>query len=280
MKKLIILIPLLAVILLTGCGKKKTENTSSGDNQSTANTTENKNEDESGPLAISQKEFMKSVNDCKPSDSCTYFKATYLEVTSGKGKDKLNALINREILSSAVIGESRPVSIQAAADSFMVSYAETKKQFPNMPGSWFWEYNMKIYSEMTNLLCLEADNFTFMGGAHPNFVTSYYIISKETGDTVGLKELLIPGFETKLNTLIDKKYREMKSLKPGDNLQEKGDLFENKITFTYNAAVTKEGGLEFYYNPYEIAAYVYGPIAIPLTKAELGDLINPNGPLK
>ncbi|MEO8665310.1 MAG: RsiV family protein, partial [Ignavibacteria bacterium] len=53
----------------------------------------------------------------------------------------------------------------------------------------------------------------------------------------------------------------------------KGDLFSNKISFKYNVAVTKDGVLEFYYNPYEIAPYVVGPITVSLTKAELGTLI-------
>jgi hypothetical protein len=161
----------------------------------------------------------------------------------------------------------------------MASFADTKKQFPAIPGAWFWEYNMKIYGETTNILCLSADNMTFTGGAHPNYYSAFYNINKVTGDTLSLKDLLVPGFETKLNELIDKKFREMKGLQPGENLQDKGELFENKITFNYNAAVTKELGIEFHYNPYEIAPYAAGPITISLSREELGDLIKPNGPL-
>jgi hypothetical protein len=278
MEKIIILILLPAFIFIIGCGQKKTENTSSGDNKTSTPTTENKTE--SGPLALSQKEFVKSYNNCKPSDTCTYFKVVYLEATYGKIKDKLNKFINTELLYGTEIGDSLPASMQAAADSFMVSYMETKKQFPNIPGSWFWEYTMKIYNETEKVLTLTSESSTFTGGAHPNWYAGFYNISKETGDTLSLKDFLVPGFETKLNALIDKKYREMKGLKPGDNLQEKGDLFENKITFNYNVAVSKEGGLVFYYNPYEIAPYAAGPIKITLTTAELGDLIGPNSPIK
>lgn len=273
----IIIITILTAFVFFGCGQKKSDNnTSSGDNKTS--TTENKTEP--GALAFAPKEFYKSVNDCKQSDTCTYFKITYIEATGGKIKDKLNTFINKEILLGSTYGDSTPVSIQAAADSFITSYKQTKKDFPDMPGSWAWEYNMKIYYETPKILCLVSDAYMFTGGAHPNSFSGYYNINKETGDTLSLKDLLAPGFETKLNQLIDKKYREMKGLKPGDNLAEKGDLFDNKIGFNYNVAVTKEGGLEFYYNPYEIAPYAVGPIQITLTKAELGELIGANSPLK
>jgi hypothetical protein len=275
MKKLIIIIFLPVFIFVMGCGEKKQGNTS-GDNTST--TTEEKST-ELGPLSLASKEFLKTYNDCVPSDTCTYFKVTYIEAVSGDIKDKLNAFIMREVLLGTEIGDSMPVSIQAAADSFMASFADTKKQFPAIPGAWFWEYNMKIYGETTNILCLSADNMTFTGGAHPNYYSAFYNINKVTGDTLSLKDLLVPGFETKLNELIDKKFREMKGLQPGDNLQDKGELFENKITFNYNAAVTKELGIEFHYNPYEIAPYAAGPLTISLSKEELGDLIKPDGPL-
>lgn len=269
---------LLTFAIICGCGQKKNDNTSSGDNK-TSTTTSTDNKTESGALVLAPKEFIKSYNNCQPSDTCAYFKISYLEATSGKIKDKLNSFIAKDIILGSTIGDSTPVSIQAAADSFIVSYIDTRKQFPDMPGGWFWEYDLKQYSETAKILCLSGSSSTFMGGAHPNSFMGFYNFNKETGDTLSLKDLLVTGFETKLNELIDKKYREMNKLGPKDNLMDKGNLFENKITFNYNVAVTKDGGLEFYYNPYEIAAYAVGPIVISFTKAELGELINPKGPL-
>lgn len=278
MKKLSYLIILAAFAFAIGCGQKKPENNTSSGETKTTETPPGESKTESGPLVLTPREFLKGYKDCKPSDSCTYFKVTYIEATSGKIKDKLNQLINRELLWGTETGDTLPVSIQAAADSFMASYAETKKLFPGMP--WFWEYHMKIFNETEKILTLTSQSFTFMGGAHPNTFTGYYNIDKQTGDTLGLRQLLVPGFETKLNELIDKKYRELRGLKPGDNLAEKGDLFDNKITFNYNIAVNKAGGLDFFYNAYEIAPYAAGPITISLTRDDLGDLIGPNSLLK
>ncbi len=261
----------LGLLNLSGCGEQK-----SGNGSLSENKTENKkttSNTASDIITFSPKEFYRSVNGCKDSDSCTYFKITYIEAVSGKIKEKLNAFIGKEVLAGAAFYEGSPATIEAAADTFMTSYKDAKKEFPDMPGGWAWEYNLKVYSETPKILCLTSDAYTNTGGAHPNSFTAFYNISKETGDTLSLANLLSPGFETKLNELIDKKYRQMKGLKPTDKLSDKGDLFVNKISFNYNVAITKEGGLEFYYNPYEIAAYAVGPITITLSRSELGSLI-------
>jgi len=270
MRKILLAFLATTILLLTGCGQK-TQTTTSSEKKKSDSIVET-------ALSFSPKELFKSIGNCRPSDTCTYFKINYIEASSGKIKDKLNAFIGRQVLAGAEFGDTLPVSIQAAADSFLVSYNQAKKQFPDMPGFWSWDYSMKIYNETPKILCLSAESYSFMGGAHPNSFTNYFNISKETGDTISLTALLSPGFETKLNALIDKKYREMKGLKPHDNLMTKGDLFENKITFNYNVAVTKDG-LLFYYNAYEIAPYAVGPIKISLNKAELGDLISQTSPM-
>jgi len=64
-------------------------------------------------------------------------------------------------------------------------------------------------------------------------------------------------------------------LNPEDDLEKDGGLFENKIAYNDNFAVTKEG-LKFYYNNYEIAPYASGPTEILITYSELNDLISKN----
>jgi hypothetical protein len=170
--------------------------------------------------------------------------------------------------------------MQVAADSFMAQYAATRKEFPESPQYWYLELSVQAANETSKIITFASENSSFMGGAHPNTYFNYTNISKETGDTISLSNLFAPGFEIKLNVLIDAAYRKMKNLKPGDNLQDKGDLFENKIAFNYNFMVTKEGTITFYYNPYEIGAYVFGPIEITLTKDEIAPLLSANSLLK
>jgi hypothetical protein len=276
MKNLFFII-LLAVIIIS-CGKKN-DSPATDKDQSAPNSNIKKTEGE-GEFKFVKKDFRRSVNNCKPSDSCTYFEVDYIEASFGKFKEKFNTFAMQQVIRGLSYGDTTYPSIEAAADSFLTSYANFRKEFPESAQFWYYEYTLDVSIETPKIISLSSSNSAFMGGAHPNTYVSFFNISKETGDTLSLSDLFTQGFEPKLNQLIDKKYREMKSLRPGDNLMDKGDLFENKITFNYNFTPTKEGGITFYYNPYEIADYVYGPIEIELTKEELAGILSPSSPLK
>ena len=274
-----ILLVLLAAVFLIACGKKN-ESTTTDSKQTTENkNTESKTTDD-GTLKFAEKKFFKSHKDCKPSDTCTYFQVDYLEAVSGKNKDKINKLLMTEINWSLTIGDTTLTTIQAAADSFMTSYVSFGKEVPESAQFWYLEYTMKQANETPKIVSLSSTISSYMGGAHPNTFMGYININKETGDTVSLSALFAAGFEKKLNALVDAEYRKMKNLKPGDNLAEKGDLFENKIEFNYNYTVNKEGSITFYYNPYEISAYAVGPIEVTLSKEQISGLLAQNSPLK
>ena len=274
-----ILLVLLAAVFLIACGKKN-ESTTTDSKQTTENkNTESKTTDD-GTLKFAEKKFFKSHKDCKPSDTCTYFQVDYLEAVSGKNKDKINKFLMTEINWSLTIGDTTLTTIQAAADSFMTSYVSFRKEVPESAQFWYLEYTMKQANETPKIVSLSSTISSYMGGAHPNTFMGYINISKETGDTVSLSALFAAGFEKKLNALVDAEYRKMKNLKPGDNLAEKGDLFENKIEFNYNYTINKEGSITFYYNPYEISAYAVGPIEVTLSKEQISGLLAQNSPLK
>ena len=268
-----ILIFLFAAFLISSCGKK---DDSSNTKQKTTDT---KIHDENA-IKFSDKSFMKSYNNCSPNDTCTYFKVDYIEAVSGNNMDKVNKFITNIVNSGVSFGETTPPTIQAAADSFMAQYVSTRKEFPESPQYWYLELTVTANLDNQKMISISSGNSSFMGGAHPNSYLEYYNLSRETGDTLSLGNLFAAGFEKKLNELIDAAFRKANNLKPGDDLAEKGGLFENKITFNYNWKVNNDGSLTFYYNPYEIAPYSSGPIEVTLTKEEIAPLLSANSPLK
>jgi hypothetical protein len=273
MKHIIIL--LLSAFIISGCGKKN-DSTKTETNQSTTETKTT----EVDPLKFADKSFLKSYKNCSPNDTCTYFKIDYIEAVSGKNKEKVNKLIMNIVNSNATFGDTTLPSIQVAADSFMAQYVSMRKEFPESPQYWYLEESISANLDHPKIISLSSGNSSYMGGAHPNSFLEYYNISKETGDTLSLGNLFVPGFEKKLNELVDASFRKANNLKPGDNLQDKGGLFENKITFNYNWIVNKDGSLTFYYNQYEIASYAQGPIEVTLTKEDIASLVSQNSPLK
>lgn len=270
-----ILIILLTSLLVSSCGKK----TDSPNTEQKQTTTDSKTPG-SNDIKFSDKSFMKSYKDCSPNDSCAYFKVDYLEAVSGNNKDKINKLITNIVNSGVTFGDTVMNTMQVAADSFIAQYTSFRKDFPESALFWYLELSVSANLDHPKIINLAAGNSSFMGGAHPNSYIEYYNISRETGDTISLGNLFTPGFEKKLNELVDASFRKANNLQPGDNLQDKGGLFDNKITFNYNWLVNKDGSLTFYYNQYEIAPYAAGPIEVTLTKADIAPLLAPNSPLK
>jgi hypothetical protein len=269
-----ILIFLFVAITFFSCGKK--DGATSDSKQTISDTKPGEN----GELKFEEKKFLKSYYNCLPSDTCTYFELSYPEAAGGKLKDKINSFLMKQILSGVSFGDTTYSSIPAAADSFIAAYTDFRQQEQGYNQFWYFEYFMRVANETPALVSIEASNSSYLGGAHPNSYTEFFNISKETGDTVSLSDIFVKGFEVPLNKLIDAKYRELKGLKPNDNLQEKGELFDNKIEFNYNFSVGSDGSVMFFYNNYEIAPYAAGPLDIKLSKKELVSIINPNGPLK
>ena len=273
MKTILTINIFLIFIIICGCGQKKTDDISTG-------------RDTISPLINTSvkfvlKELFRSYKDCKPGEvNCTYIKLNYIEATETNIKDKINKIINNELITAYEMPDKNLNNAELMAETFMNDYKNFKKMSPQLPEIWSIDYTAKVHGETDKILCLSFFNSNYLGGTHPNTNTVFRNINKETGDTISLKDLFGNGFEEKLNTLIDKKYRETKGLKTGDNLADKGGLFENKITFTFNFAVNSDRGIGFYYNAYDIAPYVLGPVAVKLSAEDIAGILTGSSPLK
>ena len=215
-------------------------------------------------------------NESYKTDDSTFISLNYVFMTKGPNKDKINSFIEKELIQSSYYNEEDSFyNLQDILNSFIRDFKSFGMENPDFPQNWFYEISAKDIYYTPKILCLEISSGGYTGGAHGNYSVSYYNIELNTGELLKLDNLLIKGFEKKLNELIDKKFREAKGLKPGDDLEKDGGLFENKIKYNDNFAVTKEG-LKFYYNNYEIAPYAAGPTELLITYTELKDLIPEN----
>jgi len=261
--------------LFYGCGDKKKDDSKTSQDSITKqySTTEKIN--------FEKKDLVKSVNNCRPGEKgCTYIHITYVEAADGKIKDRINAIIKNGLLTAYEMPDKNLDNTQLMMDSYIRDFESFKKQFPKVIQEWTVEFDARVYSETEKIICFAFENYSYLGGAHPNMVMTFRNVSRETGDTLSLPDLFGQGFEEKLNALIDKNYRRMKGLNPGDNLQEKGELFENFIKFNYNFSVTGEKGVEFFYNAYEIAPYAAGPVVVTLSAQDIAGIISGASPLK
>ena len=235
------------------------------------------NDSDEVDIVFESKELQKSYyNESYKTDGSTFISLNYVLVTKGPNKDKINSFIEKELIQSSYYNEEDSINnLQDILNSFIDDFKKFGMENPDYPQNWFYEISAKDIYHTPKILCLEFSSGGYTGGAHGNYNVSYYNIELYTGELLMLENLLIKGFEKKLNELIDKKFRDVKDLKPGDDLEKNGGLFDSKITYNDNFAVTKEG-LKFYYNNYEIASYAAGPTELLITYKELNDLIPEN----
>lgn len=272
--KLIII--LLVVVLSYACGSKK--NSGSGTKEQRTIQTSDTDEVNIDFIKI---ELSKSYvsESLKTSDS-TYITLQYVEMVSGPNKDMINSLIRKELIQNTYsVGNDEYRTLQDILDSFINDYKEFSAEYPDYLQNWFYEINASARCYTQKILCLEFSQGGYTGGAHGNSYVQFINIDFKNAKQLKLNDLLMKGYETKLNKLIDKKFRKVKGLKPSDSLEKEGGLFENKIEYNDNFAITKDG-LLFYYNNYEIAPYAAGPMELLLTYDELNKLIPENSLLK
>lgn len=120
--------------------------------------------------------------------------------------------------------------------------------------------NLMIMYQSKKFITLGDYSYSYTGGAHGLYGTSYYVL-----DLINLKELKIEDILNEsgrkmLSKILEEQFRMDNNLMSTDSLQEAG-LFNNKIDTTDNFYITSSG-IGFVYVPYEIGPYSMGEIEI------------------
>lgn len=227
----------------------------------------------SGPLAFG----LYSYEQRSPVHNDTYWKCEYPVFERSKAGDIINAAILKALVSRTPSPESQPAatSIEAAASAFIGECEALMQDGKEHAWPWQSETSGEVLLDRPGLLTVSLFTYSFTGGAHGMSVTQYFVFDTATGKQLRLADFFTPGFETTLDKLIERRFRQMRGLSETDPLNgEKGGLFENKITHNENFAVTGSG-IRFLYNQYDIAPYAAGQITVDLSFDDLKGILKP-----
>lgn len=213
--------------------------------------------------------------------SCASVSLAYPELTAApteEAKRALNRFV-REIVLAPAVGEEPAATPEALAAEVLEEAERFQREVPDAPGGWALERTVKVVYQTPRVVSLEAAEYVFLGGAHPNSAVTYASFDPTTGRRLALGDLLLPGMEARLREIAEMRFREAREIPPERDLAEEGfELEGGAFALNDNFAVL-ESGLVFYYNPYEIAAYVMGPTEVKLPREDLAKLVRPDGPL-
>ncbi|MFP5286682.1 MAG: DUF3298 domain-containing protein [Thermoanaerobaculia bacterium] len=213
--------------------------------------------------------------------ACASVSLTYPEITAaptGEAKRALNRFV-REIVLAPAIGEEPAATPEALAEEVLEEAERFRREVPDAPGGWALERTVKVVHHTPRVVSLEAAEYVFLGGAHPNSTVTYASFDPATGRRLALEDLILPGMEERLREIAEKRFREAREIPPERDLAEEGFEFEGGAFALNDNFAVLESGLVFYYNPYEIAAYVMGPTEVKLSREDVAEIVQPDGPL-
>ncbi len=139
------------------------------------------------------------------------------------------------------------------------------------------EFMHVLYNDK-HFLTFYIINYAFTGGAHGLETYEFYVVNLNNGKILALDDIFHEGYEKELTMTITRKFKNLNSLKPVQQLTKAG-FFTDEVKPNDNFYLTSEG-IGFFYNHYEIAPYASSPNSCFLTFSELKTMIKQDGVLQ
>lgn len=197
-------------------------------------------------------------------------------------RDGMNADITKAVKEFLTTGD---VTIDVAATDFVTSCKDDLVDLVNRMNdplesaqqAWTSEIGYDVKQNTKGILSIGLSNYLNQGGAHPNTTELFITFDVKTGKRLSLSDVIASdqwsAFEVKekqwiidheADQLFEESLNEFKAyvLNPTDGSTDR--YIADAIFYLTPDAIGT------YYNPYSIAPYVAGPIAVEIPRAEFG----------
>jgi len=133
-----------------------------------------------------------------------------------------------------------------------------------------------VLYQQGDLLSLGYFHYNYSGGAHGNYSTTGASYDLRTGQRLRYNDIFRPTADARLVALLGRAVRPLVGLAPNEPLDKQ--LFVKQMPVTHNVFLTS-GGAVFTYQPYEVASYAQGELAVFVPLSELRPLLRDGLPL-
>jgi hypothetical protein len=192
---------------------------------------------------------------------------------SGVGKninDSILEFVKYSISTFHPDAGQKKITIADLVDEFFEEYELFIEDFPDFEMPWSIEIHGKLLYHSDKIVSIEMEEYSFTGGAHPNYNTTLFNFDLISGETIRLEDYIVD--QEKLKAIASEKFRKVREIKKGQSFESAGFLFGESFTLPSNFALTEEG-LYLFYNPYEVGAYVLGPTAFTIPYEEIESIM-------
>ncbi|TRW22718.1 DUF3298 and DUF4163 domain-containing protein [Flavobacterium zepuense] len=249
-----------AVLLLASCKNEKEETV-------TEETTVEK------PVALSfeNKEYEQKTT-LPGKDPKTYVSISVPDAVGGSSvvADTINNKIFHVVRSIVYFGE-KPTDAKSYKElmaSFIGSYDELAKKYPDDPMSWEAKIKATVDYKTDSIINIKLHNYMFTGGAHGYEGDRSLLFNARTGRSLVYSDIFKD--EKAFTAFAEKKFRAKYKIPAGKPINATGLMFEGEKFALPQNIFFKENGILLYYNAYEVAAYAeqQKEVMIPYSEAD------------
>lgn len=209
--------------------------------------------------------------------SCARVIASYPLVSdnpSGVGKTINDSILKfvKSSINSFQLEQSGPdITVENLVAEFFNEYQNFVLDFPEFEMPWTIEIKGKVLFNSDQIISVELEEYSFTGGAHPNYGITLLNFDLATGKILALEDIV--DNPEKLKIIAREKFRIARHLKANQSFEDAGFFFGDSFILPANFALTEEG-LFLFYNPYEVGAYVLGPTSFTIPYQDIESIIN------
>lgn len=229
-------------------------------------------------LAIWSKEDSVRYRDDKPEPVATIY---YKLLRAGSGMKNEDAQMLEKLIMHELGADSmNAITVEDCVSKQIENYAKWYKGIldgepDSMLGeSWNNYYSgvaMDVIINDNDWLVMELSGSEYTGGAHGNYGVSYMNVDMQQKRVWGIEDVMIVD-SNKLNLLLEQEARRYFAMTAAEKIEER--LLTDKILPNGNICITPTG-INFVYNPYEIASYADGIIRLFIPFGQIKDLLKP-----
>jgi hypothetical protein len=158
------------------------------------------------------------------------------------------------------------------ATGFIKEFDTYKTGNPTATDTWFTKMDLGVKANYANYISVLFIYQDYKGGAHPNYLFTYFNYNPKTFQTITLDSLITADGMPKLRSVAENIFRKNEQLAPNASLSERYFFTDGVFSLPETFTLTKDG-IKFLYNPYEIKAYAEGTTELVVPFSKINDIM-------
>ncbi|ADV44563.1 DUF3298 and DUF4163 domain-containing protein [Bacteroides helcogenes] len=222
----------------------------------------------------------------KPACNLVINLAYTVKSSDAKLKDSLNSIFLSACFGEKYMTMTPEEAVRKYKEKYVSDYRkdlepmyrkdEQDKEDNAEIGAWYSYYKgieSHIRQYVKNLLSYRIDYNEYTGGAHGIYMSTFLNIDLRTLSPVRLDDLFVSDYKEALTDLLWNQLMADNKVATRQELEDMGYATTGDLEPTENFYISGEG-ITFYYNVYDIAPYVMGPVKITLPYEAIQHLLS------